>query len=72
MPTGSKEERRVTKAKASAFLDRIQQGMTHNVNTHVHLGELEDAVARPGEGPQDLIAYIKTLMDCCEMSNDEH
>ena len=35
MPTGSKEEQKVTKAKASAFLDRIQQGMTHDVNTHV-------------------------------------
>ena len=41
-------------------------------NTHVHLGELEDIVARPGEDPQDLIACIKTLMDCCEMINDEH
>ena len=72
MPTSSKEEQRVTKAKASAFLDRIQQGMTHNVNTHVFLGELEDIVARPGEDPQDLIACIKTLMDHCEMINDEH
>ena len=72
MPTGSKEEQKVTKAKASAFLDRIQQGMTHDVNTHVCLGELEDIVARLGEDPQDLIACIKTLMDCCEMINDEH
>ena len=46
-----------TKAKASAFLDHIQQGMTHDVNTHVHLGELEEIVARPGEDPQDLIAH---------------
>ena len=72
MPTGSKEEQKVTKAKASAFLDCIQQGMTHNINTHVHLGELEDIVARPGEDPQDLVAHIKTLMDSCEMINDEH
>ena len=72
MPTGSKEEQRATKAKASAFLDRIQQGMTHYVNTHVHLGELKDVVVRPGEDPQDLITCIKTLMDCCEMINDEH
>ena len=43
-----------------------------NVNTHVHLGELEDIVARPGEDPQDLVACIKTLMDHCEMINDEH
>ena len=63
MPTGSEEEQKVTKAKASAFLDCIQQGMTHNVNTHVCLGELEDIVARLGEDPQDLIACIKTLMD---------
>ena len=63
MPAGSKEERKVTKAKASAFLDCIQQGMTHDINTHVHLGELEDIVARPGEDPQDIIAHIKTLMD---------
>ena len=72
MPTSSKEEQKVTKAKASAFLDQIQQGMTHDVNTHVHLGELEDVVARPGEDPQDLIACIKTLMDLYEMINDEH
>ena len=50
MPTGSKEEQKATKVKASAFLDRIQQGMTHNVNTHVCLGELEEIVARPGIG----------------------
>ena len=51
MPTGSKEEQKATKAKTSAFLDRIQQGMIHDINTHVHLGELEEIVARPGEGP---------------------
>ena len=72
MPTSSKEEQKVTKAKASAFLDWIQQGMTRDVNTHVHLGELKEIVARPGEDPQDLIAHIKTLMDHCEMINDEH
>ena len=72
MLTSSKEEQKATKVKASAFLNWIQQGMTHNVNTHVHLGELEDIVARPGEDPQDLITCIKTLMDCCKMINDEH
>ena len=72
MPTGSKEEQKVTKVKASAFLNHIQQGMTHNVNTHVHLGELEEIVARTGEDPQNLIACIKTLMDQCEMISDEH
>ena len=46
--------------------------MTHDINTHVHLGELKEIVARLGEDPQDLITYIKTLMDCCEMINDEH
>ena len=35
-------------------------------------GELEDIVARLGEDPQDLVAHIKTLMDHCEMINDEH
>ena len=69
---GSEEEQKATKAKASAFLDQIQQGMTHDVNTHVCLGELKDVVARLGEDPQDLVACIKTLMDCCEMINDEH
>ena len=29
-------------------------------------------LVRPGEDPQDLITCIKTLMDCCEMINDEH
>ena len=72
MPTGSKEEQKATKVKASAFLDQIQQGMKHNVNTHVHLSELKDIMERPGENPQDLIACIKTLMDCCKMTNDEH
>ena len=72
MPTSNKEEQKVTKAKAPAFLDHIQQGMTHDVNTHVCLGELEDIVARPGEDPQDPIAHIKTLRDQCEMINDEH
>ena len=46
--------------------------MTHDVNTHVQLGELEDVVAKPGEDPQDLVACIKTLMDHCEMINDEY
>ena len=72
MPTSSEEEWKATKAKASAFLDCIQQGMTHDVNTHVCLGELEEIMARPGEDPQDLIACIKTLMDHFEMINDEH
>ena len=72
MLASSKEEQKATKAKASAFLDRIQQGMTHNIKTHVCLGELEDIVARPGEDPQDLITCIKTLMDCCKVINDEH
>ena len=72
MPTGSKEEQRVTKVKASDFLNRIQQGMTHDVNTHVCLRELEDVMARPGEDPQDLIAHIKTLMHHCKMIDDEH
>ena len=72
MPTGTEEEQKVTKAKASAFLNRIQQGMTHDINTHVCLGELKEIVARPGEDPQDLIACIKTLMDCFKMINDEH
>ena len=55
IPTGSEEEQRATKAKASAFLNHIQQRMTHNVNTHVHLGELEEIVARLGEDPQILL-----------------
>ena len=58
--------------KSFAFLKKIQQGMTHDVNTHVCLGELEDVVARPGENPQDLVACIKILMDCCKMINNEH
>ena len=41
-PPGTEEERKATKANASAFLKRIQDGMTHEVNTHVRLAELED------------------------------
>ena len=37
MPTDSEEEQKATKVKASDFLDCIQQGMTHDVNTHVYL-----------------------------------
>ena len=72
MPTGNEEEWKATKAKASTFLDRVQQGMTHDVNTHVCLGELKDVVARLGEDLQDLITCIKTLMDHCKMISDEH
>ena len=72
MPTGNEEEQRATKVKASTFLNRIQQGITHNVNTHAHLGELKDDMARLGEDPQDLVTCIKKLMDHCEMINDEH
>ena len=72
MPTGSEEEQRATKVKASAFLDRIQQGMTCDIITHVHLRELKDVTARLGEDPQDLVACIKTLTDHCKMINDEH
>ena len=35
MPTGDEEERRAIKVKASAFLNKIQQGMTHDITTHV-------------------------------------
>ena len=72
MPTDSKEKQKATKVKASAFLNRIQQGMTHDINTHVHLGELEDIVARLGKDTQDLVAHIKTLMNHCKMINNEH
>ena len=73
IPTGDEEEWRATQGKSFCiFLDKIQQGMTQDVNTHAWLGELEDDVARPGEDPQDLVACIKTLMDCCEMINNEH
>ena len=51
MPTGSKEEQRVTKAKDSAFLDRIHQGMTHDVNTHVCLRELKRCCGQARRGP---------------------
>ena len=37
-PTGNEQEWRATKAKVSAFLDKIQWGMTHDINTHVWLG----------------------------------
>ena len=36
------------------------------------LENLKEIVARLRKDPQDLIACIKTLMDCCEMINDEH
>ena len=51
MPTSSEEEQKATKVKASAFLDPIQQGMTHDVNTHVHLGELKRDCSQAGRGP---------------------
>ena len=51
---------------------RYNREWHENNNTHVWLGELEDVVVRPGEDPQDLVACIKTLIDCYEMINDEH
>ena len=72
IPTGSKDEQKVTKVKASNFLHQIQQGMTHDINTHVHLRKLEDIMARLGEDSQDLTACIKTLRDHYKMINDEH
>ena len=58
MTTGSKEEWKVTKAEASAFLDRIQQGMTHeHQNSCLHLGELEDIHSQAWRGP------LKILLD---------
>ena len=65
MPTWDEQEWRATKVKASAFLDKIHQHPCM-------IGELEDVIARPREDPQDLDAYIKTLMDHCKMINDEH
>ena len=35
MPPGTEEVCKATKAKASAFLQKIQDGMTHEVNTHI-------------------------------------
>ena len=72
MPPGTVEVCKATKAKASAFLQKIQDGMTHEVNTHVWLAELEDITAKPNEDPQELVACIKTIMDRCEMLNDAH
>ena len=72
MPPGTEEVCKATKAKASAFLQKIQDGMTHEVNTHVQLAELEDITAKPNEDPQELVAHIKTIMDRCEMLNDAH
>ena len=46
--------------------------MTHEVNTHVRLAELEDIIAKPNEDLQELVARIKTIMDRCEMINDAH
>ena len=68
----AKRNRKRPKWKLLSSLTEIQQGMTHNVNTHVCLREVKDIVARPGEDPQDLITCIKTLMDHCKMVNDEH
>ena len=72
MPPGTEEVCKATKAKASAFLQKIQEGMTHEVNTHIRLAELEDITVKPNEDPQELMAHIKTIMDQCEMLNDAH
>ena len=72
MPPGTEEVRKATKAKASAFLQKIQDGMTHQVNTHVRLAELEDITVKPNEDPQELVARIKTTIDQCEILNDAH
>ena len=51
MPTSSKEEQKATKAKASAFLDCIQQGMTHDINTHVVPWRIGRYCGQAGRGP---------------------
>ena len=63
MPPGTEEVHKATKAKASAFLQKIQDGMTHKVNTHVQLAELEDITVKPNKEPPELMAHIKTIMD---------
>ena len=63
MPPGTEEVCKAAKAKASAFLQKIQDGMMYEVNTHVRLAELEDITAKPNEDPQELVAHIKTIMD---------
>ena len=72
MPPGTEEVCKATKAKASAFLQKIQDGMMHEVNIHVRLAELEDITAKPNKDPQELMACIKTIMDQCEMLNNAH
>ena len=67
-----KRNRKWPRQKLLLSSTESRQGMTHDVNTHVHLGELKDIVARLEEDPQDLVACIKTLMDHCKMINDEH
>ena len=47
----AKRNRKWPRQKLLLFLDQIQQGMTHNVNTHVHLGELEDIYSQTRRGP---------------------
>ena len=71
-PTGTEEERKETKSEGFSLPQKIQDGMTHEVNTHIRLAELEDVVAKPNEDPQELVARIKTIMDRCEMINDAH
>ena len=63
MPPGTEEVRKATKAKASAFLQKIQDGMMHKVNTHIRLAELEDITVKLNEDPRELVARIKTIMD---------
>ena len=63
----------MTKAKASAFLDHIQHGMTHDMS--IFMCALENwKILWPGQErtPKISSACIKTLMDQCEMINDEH
>ena len=71
-PLGTLLEQNATKTKATAFLKRIKDGMTHKVKTHVWLAKLEDITMKPDEDPQELVACIKTIMDRCKMLNDEH
>ena len=53
MPPGTEEVHKATKAKASTFLQKIQDRMTHEVNMHIRLAELEDITAKTQRGPPE-------------------
>ena len=71
IPTGDEEEQRAIKVKACF----PWKNTTGNDTWHQHpcmTRRTWGGCCQAWRGPKDLVAHMKTLMDCCKMINNEH